>query len=159
MIFVAVGTQKFQLNRLLKEIDNLIENGVITQEVFAQIGESDYIPQKYGYEKFINKEQFEEKISQCDILITHGGVGTIVAGLKRGKKVIVFPRRAKYAEHVDDHQLEIAEAFSQKDYVIACEEAADLESAVAECTTRQFAQYESERELMLGVIRNFLDTI
>lgn len=30
MIFVAVGTQKFQMNRLLKEIDNCIEGRDIT---------------------------------------------------------------------------------------------------------------------------------
>jgi UDP-N-acetylglucosamine transferase subunit ALG13 len=44
MIFVAVGTQKFQLNRLLKEIDDLISQGKLQDEVFAQTGHSDYIP-------------------------------------------------------------------------------------------------------------------
>lgn len=159
MIFVAVGTQKFQLNRLLKEIDNLIEKGVIKEDVFAQIGESDYFPQRYDYEKFINKEQFEEKISGCDILITHGGVGTIVAGLRNNKKVIVFPRLKKYEEHVDDHQMEIAEAFSQKNYVIKCEEAQELEDAISECRIRDFDAYESQRSLMVSKIRQFLDSM
>ena len=40
MIFVAVGTQKFQMNRLLEEIDNCIEGRDITEKVFAQIGNS-----------------------------------------------------------------------------------------------------------------------
>ena len=33
MIFVTVGSQKFQFNRLLKKIDELIENKVINEEV------------------------------------------------------------------------------------------------------------------------------
>lgn len=45
MIFVVLGTQKFPLNRLLKEIDDLVGSGKITEPVFAQIGWSDYIPQ------------------------------------------------------------------------------------------------------------------
>jgi len=158
MIFVALGTQKFQLNRLLKEIDNLIEKGVITEEVFAQIGESNYIPQRYEYEKFMSKEQFEEKISGCDILITHGGVGTIVAGLKRNKKVIVFPRLKKYGEHVDDHQLEIAKSFSQLNYVLECDDADDLEKVFCESEEEKFSRYVSQREIVVGTIREFLDT-
>ena len=44
MIFITVGSQKFQFNRLLEQIDLLIENKIIKEEVFAQIGSSDYIP-------------------------------------------------------------------------------------------------------------------
>ena len=159
MIFVALGTQKFQLNRLLMKIDDLIEEGIIKDEVFAQIGESDYIPQRYEYEKFTNKEQFEGKISQCDILITHGGVGTIVAGLKRNKKVIIFPRLKKYGEHVDDHQLEIANSFSQLNYVLECDDADDLEKVLCECQEKEFSQYVSQREVVIGTIQEFLDTM
>lgn len=37
MIYVAVGTQKFQFNRLLRNVDDLIESGVISEPVFAQV--------------------------------------------------------------------------------------------------------------------------
>ena len=48
MIFITLGSQKFQFNRLLKEIDRLIETGVIKDEVFAQIGYSDYQPKHFS---------------------------------------------------------------------------------------------------------------
>ena len=35
MIFVTLGTQKFQLNRLLKQLDKYIEQGQITDKVMA----------------------------------------------------------------------------------------------------------------------------
>ena len=47
MIFITLGSQKFQFNRLLIEVDKLIVDGKITEEVFAQIGYSDYKPQNY----------------------------------------------------------------------------------------------------------------
>ena len=53
MIFITLGSQKFQFNRLLEEVDKLIEQGIITEEVFAQIGYSDYKPKNYKYNKSI----------------------------------------------------------------------------------------------------------
>ena len=41
MIFVALGTQKFQMNRLIKALDVQKGKGLIKEEIFAQIGNSD----------------------------------------------------------------------------------------------------------------------
>ena len=67
MVFVAVGTQKFQFNRLLKAVDDLVEQGCLEGEVFAQIGHSDYVPRKYAYKDFISKDDFLNKRSILNI--------------------------------------------------------------------------------------------
>ena len=85
MIFVAVGTQKFPFNRLLKGIDDLIEQGRLEGDIFAQIGHSDYVPRNYKYKDFLSKDDFASCISNCDVLITHSGVATIITGMKLGK--------------------------------------------------------------------------
>ena len=36
MIFVTVGSQKFQFNRLIKKVDQMVREGVIPGEVFMQ---------------------------------------------------------------------------------------------------------------------------
>ena len=54
MIFITLGSQKFQFDRLLKEVDRLIADGVIQEKVFAQIGASEYLPQNYTYERFLD---------------------------------------------------------------------------------------------------------
>ena len=61
MIFVAVGTQKFPFDRLLKGIDDLIEQGQLEQDVFAQIGHTDYVPRNYGYQNFLSKDDFRQR--------------------------------------------------------------------------------------------------
>ena len=38
MIFVTVGTHEQSFERLVKEMDRLVETGVITEEVFIQTG-------------------------------------------------------------------------------------------------------------------------
>ena len=49
-IFITLGSQKFQFNRLLKAVDELCEKGTIdAEDVFAQIGYSDYIPKNFSY--------------------------------------------------------------------------------------------------------------
>lgn len=156
MIFLALGTQKFQCNRLLKKIDDLKLSGVITDTVFAQVGHSDYIPKTYECVKFLNKEEFDEKINECSLLITHSGVGTILSGINHKKPIIVFPRLKKYKEHVDDHQLDIARAFSQKDLVLMCGEDDDLSELIMKSKTFSFGTYVSQRENVIRVIENFL---
>lgn len=159
MIFVAVGTQKFQLNRLLKAVDDLIAQGQLSGEVFAQTGHSDYVPQNYEYKDFLSKDDFQSCISRCDLLITHSGVATIIAGLKQGKRVVVVPRLAKFGEHVDDHQLQIAKSFSEKNLLLMCGEQDDLAEVVKRAGTYSFAKYVSQRELVAKTIRDYLETI
>lgn len=159
MIFVALGTQKFQFNRLLQLIDRLFDEKKIDEPVFAQIGNSDYKPKNFDYDTFLDRDKFDRKIKECDILITHSGVATIIAGLKNGKKVIVVPRLAKYGEHVDDHQIQIAKSFSEQNYVIMYEEHDNLEDLITYATSHSFAKYVSQRKKIIKTIDEFLSNI
>lgn len=155
MIFVVLGTQKFQLNRLLKEIDNLCEMNLL-EEVFAQIGCSDYIPKNFRYVDFLDKSEFDKKISECSLVITHSGVGSIITAVQCKKPVIVYPRLSKYNEHVDNHQLEIARAFSKKNFVLCCEEKDNLGVLIQEAKTHKFDEYISSTEKILDLVGGFL---
>ena len=64
MILVIVGSQKFQFNRLLMKIDELIDKGVIKEKVFAQVGYSDYIPRNFEYKKFLDREEMANIIDK-----------------------------------------------------------------------------------------------
>ena len=88
MIFITLGSQKFQFDRLLKEVDRLIADGVVQEKVFAQIGASEYLPQNYTYERFLDRQHFAQIMDQCDSVITHGGTGVIIGAVKKGKKVV-----------------------------------------------------------------------
>ena len=159
MIFVAVGTQKFQLNRLLKAIDDLIEQDQLKDEVFAQIGHSDYVPRNYAYKDFLSRDDFQDCINRCDLLITHSGVATIIAGLKQDKPIVVVPRLARFAEHVDDHQVQIADSFSQKNLLFMCKHLDNLAETIDRARTHTFAKYVSQRDQVITTIRDYLKTL
>lgn len=159
MIFVAVGTQKFQFNRLLKAVDDLVEQGQLTDEVFAQTGHSDYLPRNYASQDFLSKDDFQSCINRCSLLITHSGVATIVAGLKQNKPVVVMPRLARYGEHVDDHQLQIAKSFANQNLLFSCRDSDMLAEYVNRAGNHPFAKYVSQRELAVETIREYLNSL
>lgn len=128
MIFVAVGTQKFQFNRLLEEIDTLVKKGVITESVIVQNGHSAFHSSHCDTVDFMSNEEFQKTISDCRILITHAGIGTIIKGLEKQKKIIVVPRQKAFHEHVDEHQNEIAQKFEAMGYVRVCRNMEELEA-------------------------------
>lgn len=153
MIFLTVGTQKFQFNRLLQAVDQLIEAGVIREPVIAQCGYSTYIPRNYEAHMFMDNDEFERNVQNCDLLITHSGVGTILKGLTLKKKIIVVPRKKSLSEHVDDHQQEIANAFAKQGCVWACRQIVDLEK----CYRQTQSANASEVRLSFSNTVKFLD--
>ncbi len=157
MIFIVLGTQKFQLNRLLKEVDELIEERAITEEVLAQIGNSDYIPRHYTYFRFIDKKQFDDYIQAASLVITHSGVGSIISALKAGKPTVIYPRLRKYHEHVDDHQLDIAKAFEKRNYVLCRHEQDTLLRVMERSRRYPFEAYVSNTGYMTDLIRGYLE--
>ena len=159
MVFVAVGTQKFPFNRLLKEVDHLVEQGILEGEVFAQVGHSDYVPRNYAYQDFISKDEFQSCIDRCDLLITHSGVATIIAGLKQEKPVVVVPRISEFGEHVDNHQIQIAESFTKKNLILICRERDNMAEVIQRARTHTFEKYVSRRSLVEKTVRDYLNSL
>lgn len=156
LIFITLGSQKFQFNRLLKEVDKLIEKGLVKEEVYAQTGYSDYKPKNYSYENFMDRNTFTRFMDNCDLLITHGGTGAIITGVKKEKKVIAIPRLKKYGEHVDDHQLDIVKQFQNMNFIYAIYEVQELEKALNSIRDMNFKKYHSNTASVIQIIDDFI---
>ncbi len=157
MIFVTVGSQKFQFDRLLKKLDELIAAGVITEPVFAQIGECKYQPQHFESTAFLDRDLFKQKVAQSDVVVTHGGTGAIISAIKAGKKVVAVARLARYGEHVDDHQLQILEQFAGMGILSACVDVEQLADCLAQVQTIQMQPYQSNTARIIQSITQFLE--
>ena len=159
VIFVTLGSQKFQFNRMLKVIDELIEKGVIKEEVFAQTGASDYEPKNYKYKAFLDRNQFADIMEKSHMVITHGGTGAIIGAVKKGKKVIAVPRLAKYGEHVDDHQLQLLKQFDELGIICPCYDLKKLGKCYEEIGNMTFNKYESNTQTIISSIEEFIESI
>ena len=156
MIFVTLGSQKFQFNRLLQKIDELVKEEAIKEEIFAQIGYSDYKPENYQYKDFLNRNEFSEIQSKADVVITHGGTGAIIGAVKKGKKVLAVPRLAKYGEHVDDHQIQLLQQFDGMEIIEACYELDDFEKALKKLLETEYRKYETNTKKIIDSIEDYL---
>lgn len=131
MIFVTVGTHEQQFNRLLKEMDRLVERGVIKEEVFIQTGFSTYEPKFCKWSKLIPYKEMEKRVKEARIVITHGGPASFIAPLQIGKTPIVVPRQLDFNEHVNNHQLDFAKQVSERmGTIIPVYDIKDLENIV-----------------------------
>ena len=157
MIFITLGTQKFQFNRILKKIDELVSESKINEQVFAQIGYSDYTPKHYDYKKFIDRDEFQQQMKKSNIVITHGGTGTIITAVKNEKKVIAVPRLKEYGEHVDNHQLQILEEFENIGIIKAAYNMDELEKTLANKNQLITKKYKSNTQNIIKDIENYLN--
>lgn len=156
MIFVILGTQDKDFSRLLKEIDRLIKEKKITEKVIVQAGTTKYQSKNMKIFDLLPMTEFNRFIGKADLIITHGGVGSIMNSLKKGKKVIAVPRLKKYGEHTNDHQLQIVKEFSRQGYVIPCLKMSQLGDCIEKSKTFQPKRYKSSNKKMLELIEEVI---
>ncbi len=157
MIFVTLGSQKFQFNRMLVEIDRLIEEGKITDKVFAQIGASDYKPKNFKYKDFLTQDEFKDYMKNANLVITHAGTGAIVTALKNDKLVIAIPRLARFGEHVDDHQIQLIDEFKELNFIEPVYEIEQLGDALELVKKNKYNKYISNTKNIISDIEEFIE--
>ena len=155
MILITLGTQDKPFYRLLEAVQKQIDNNVIKEEVIVQAGcSSDFKSENMKIFDLIPMDEYDKLIEKCDVLITHGGVGSIVTGLKSNKKVIAAARLEKYKEHVNDHQLQIIENFSNSGYILSLENFDELDEILAKAKTFKPNKYKSNNNNFIKLLRN-----
>jgi UDP-N-acetylglucosamine transferase subunit ALG13 len=127
MIFVTIGSAE-PFDRLLDAVAALPAG----EEVVAQCGASTVRPGNAGCVDFLSCDDFLESVARARVVVTHAGVGTVMAVLAAGKRPVVVPRLARFGEAVDDHQLAFARRLDEIGAVALVEDLAALPSAVAE---------------------------
>ena len=130
MILVTVGLHSQPFDRLIRKMDELCP--LLDQEVIMQIGHAKYIPQKASYFRFATGEDMNNLMERADLVITHGGVGTLLEVFRSGKAVVAVPRLKRYGEHIDDHQLEFLQAMERQGLLRPAYDMAKLFDAIGE---------------------------
>ena len=158
MILVTLGTQDKRFTRLLAAIEKQIQNGVIKEKVVVQAGcTSDFSSNNMEIFDLLPISDFDKLIKECDILITHGGVGSIIAGLKNSKIVIAAPRLKKYNEHVNDHQLQIIENFEKAGYILYLKDFDKLNIILEKVKEFKPKKFKSNTKNMINLIERSIE--
>ncbi len=154
MVFVTVGTQNQQFTRVIDYVINSKE--LASEQVIIQAGNTKYVKEydknRISIYDFLISEEYAKCIENCNMLITHGGVGSIFAGILNKKKVIAIPRLSKYHEHVNDHQLEICEKLYNEGYIFYLkkdeESLKKFDELVKKIKKTEFKEYVSDNKYL-----------
>jgi len=159
LILILLGTQDKPFTRLLEVVDKAIKKGDIKEEVIAQIGFTKYSSENIKTFDLIPKDEYEKIISEADLIITHAGVGSILTGLKKNKKVIAAARLKEYGEHTNNHQLEILNEFNNKGYILKLDKFNELPKILKKAKTFKPQKYTSNNAKFIKMLENYIDNI
>jgi len=153
-VFVTVGNGREPFRRLLEPVDRLAGEGLFAPaEVLVQSGNDGGFRATHCRQvPFMPMRDFAATVSQATLVIAHAGAGTLFHLLQSGQVPVIMPRRRAFAECVDDHQLELAEALARQGRVVAAMTAEDLPAAVAAARQRTGRPGAGSPPRMLGLV-------
>lgn len=137
MIFVTVGSTHF--DNLIREVDRLISAGVIQDDVFAQIGAGRYIPRHARWTRYL--DSLHETEEQADLVICHGGVGSVFELLNMDKDFIAVAN----PDLPDGHQAELLGTLAAEGWCTCCLNLSELEQSLV--TPRRRKPYPRNPQL------------
>lgn len=158
MIFVTVGTTH-GFDRLIRAVDEAIDRGLIEDEVYGQIGTGTYTPRNFDYVCALDKGEFDACMKQASGVISHAGMGVVTLASDHGKRILVMPRRKRYREVVNDHQVAIAEEFARLGHVLHARNEKELLEQVGRLATFVPIPRKVNKEAVIDRIAGFLSSV
>jgi UDP-N-acetylglucosamine transferase subunit ALG13 len=102
VIFVTTGTQT-PFDRLLRAVDAWAQTRT-RSDLFAQIGRNAWKPTHIEHVDLLDPEAYDQRIRECQLVVSHAGMGSILSALLHAKPVLVMPKLARIGEHRNEHQ-------------------------------------------------------
>ena len=158
-ILVTVGTAPFP--RLVEMMDKYA--GDTGRRVIIHLARTQFVPKHAKYFTFVEKNEYDAYFRKAKVIITHGGVGTILSALENGKPTIIVPRLKEFGEHLDNNQLEIAEMIEGEPNVRVVRDVNEIPKAL-----RDFEEnppknirysWEDSRGQLIKFLKNYLDSV
>ena len=159
MILVLLGTFYIEFPRPIIAIEKLLQEGKLSEEVIVQNGYTQYQSDQLKLQPFLDHDTLDRLYRDARIIITHAGTGSIMKGVKMGKKMISVPRLYKYGEHIDDHQIEIHNEFVKMGYIYPWNENDSLEEILKEINNFVPNKYVSNKQEIISYLKTFIDSL
>jgi len=161
MIFVTVGNeQRYPFTRFIRIIDEIAHD--ITDEVVMQIGSASYEPKNCTYFPFVPHQEYMEVFGKSRLIVSHCATGVIIHAIRLKKPIILFPRRAGFNEHVDNHQVDTAKSVEDRKGVwVAYDEEAlrEVVMTFARCGDVSDVAQKTEETRIIETIAEFLSRL
>ena len=152
MVLVTLGTQDKDFSRLLRAIEKAVKDGTIKEKVIVQAGFTKYSSKVLEIFDFVSPEELENLVKEASLVITHGGVGSIMTALQHEKKIIAVARLKKYKEHTNDHQVQIIKEFAHDGYLLELRDFNQLDKIIQKANSFKPKAYRSNQMKMVSLV-------
>ena len=136
LLFATVGAT-LPFDRLVESVAELRRSGHIKERVIAQVGKGGVRPEGIESVESLTFAQMKSLLEKADIVVCHGGTGSLITSLREGCRTIAMPRLFELSEHYDDHQEEITSAFAARGLIKCARNLDELRSAICDVRTSQ----------------------
>ena len=152
-VFVTVGNGQF--DPLIKEIDCLKKDNIISGKVIIQIGHGKYQPQHCDFFRFA--PDLEKYYAKASFVISHGGPGTVFEILRHKIPFIALANK----DRTDPmHQVEFLEGISNETPgLLYCPQVAQLSKKIKKAIEHEFLSYNPPKCTIHNLVNNFLNQI
>jgi UDP-N-acetylglucosamine transferase subunit ALG13 len=157
LILLTVGLQE-PFDRLVRAVDEWSAQRHHT-EIFAQIGNAKYVPKYMRFIDFVDPSEFKDLVEKAHLIVAHAGIGSIISALEAGKPIVVMPRRARFREQRNDHQVATTKHFEAQGRVIAAYEEQSVANQLDRALTLEISPRISSNASpqLISTVRSFLD--
>lgn len=133
LLFATVGAT-LPFPRMIETVLALKQAGGLPERLMVQVGTGGgpkgSAPDGAEIVETLDFERIQQVLGDADLVVTHGGTGSLITALRAGCRVVAMPRRFDLGEHYDDHQQEITSAFATRGLIELAYDSADLGPAL-----------------------------
>lgn len=134
LVFATVGAT-LPFDRFVEAVLELRRDGRIPENLVLQVGRGSEcaLPGTDDTLECVETLEFDalkQILERADIVLAHGGTGSIITALRQGCRVVAMPRLFAKGEVYDDHQIEIVTAFSERGLIEYARDESDLAGAL-----------------------------
>lgn len=155
LLFVTVGTV-MPFERLTEMVAALKSDGVIAQRVLMQVGIGGTRPAGVEAVETVTFEEMQAILKDADIVVCHGGTGSIITALRQGCRVVAVPRLYSLREHYDDHQEEITSALEARGLLRVANTKDELSAALLDVAGREPRSATSDPSELIDYLRSLV---
>lgn len=158
LILATVGAT-LPFPRMIDAIVALKAAGRLPEHVVVQYGDAAAPPAVPGLEAHasLGFGEIQQLLDRADIVLCHGGTGSLITALRAGCRVIAMPRRFDLGEHYDDHQEEITDAFAARGLIESVRDEADLAAAIDRARKREPVMATTDHSRLIAWLKRELD--
>lgn len=155
LLFATVGAT-LPFDRLVDAVATLKAKGVIEEDVILQTGIGGVAPPGLASHETLPLETMISTLREADVVVCHGGTGSLITALREGCRVIAMPRSFDNGEHYDDHQSEITSAFARRGLIEVARSVEELETALVTVKSRPPVMATSEPTALIDHLRKLI---